>query len=47
MCILASDLMRCLYGLAQNEHIEKVLNFEIHVYRSGLKTLNFEMRIIC
>ena len=27
-----------LYGLALNEHIEKLLNFEIHFHKPGMKT---------
>ena len=35
------------YGLAQNERIEKLLNFVINFHSSGMKTQNFGMLIIC
>ena len=30
--------LSCLYGLALNERIEKLLNFEINFHRSGIKS---------
>ena len=37
----------CLYRLARIERIEKLLKFEINFHRSGMKTQNFKMTIIC
>ena len=40
-------IMNTLYGLALNERIAKLLNLEINFQRSGIKSYNFEMIILC